>query len=146
MRKFILIREENLNGWLYGNLYLESKFICSTLEVSGSELRDNANYRLYAKYDKENSRNVIKIINNVTVQVSEFVAINTYNYKNVEQRINDSSITVGNRVNLPNLVMRNYMFDKLFRIIREEQLSLSSDIPTFELYIDTKMQKMCSIT
>jgi hypothetical protein len=105
------------NSYLYGSVFLESEFICDTLEMTGCNLLKQGLYNLVLGASKIGQEKEILIIDKENKCVCQLVQKNTYNYKELVLRKDNNLISIGLKVNYPLLKMQNLVHSRLINDI-----------------------------
>lgn len=136
-----MFRCENVRGWLYGKLYFADQFVCDTLEVECSNNIELGEYFMIPHIDEFTGQKYIGIENQFGDELSRIVFVNTEFQNGIEIRQNNNNITVGSRINEPNLVTRQFLFNKIYDQMQKNLLQKIRTVITIGYsrnYIDRK--------
>ena len=118
-----LVRIKSNNGWVYGKIFKGGEFVCHSLEVMREDILQHDMFELFPTIDEISGKRIIEIKTGSGFVVSEFIHKNTEFYSGIEIRTNDNKITCGCMVMLPNLVNREYFFERIYKELFLNRLS-----------------------
>ena len=110
-----LVRIKSNNGWIYGKIFKANEFVCHSLEVGRADNLEHDLFELFPTTDEISGIRKIEIKSGSGFYVSEFVFENTEFWRGIEIRKNDNKITCGCMIMLPNLVNREYFFERIYK-------------------------------
>lgn len=133
-----MVRKENRYGWCYGSLYQGENHICDTLEVYNPKDMPLGEFFLRSAIDTISGKEYIAVENESGDEITQILWQNTRYTGNIEHRIIESHIAVGSRINEPNLVTREYLFNLLKRFVNSTIISGKRVILTISNYENLK--------
>lgn len=133
-----MVKKENRFGWVYGSMYQGEDYLCDTLEVAGSQEIALGEYFIRPAIETISGREYIAVEDQVGDEVTKIIWKNTEYNNKIECRLTENHIAVGSRINEPNLVTREYLFNILRRFILATNLAGKRVILTVERYENYK--------
>lgn len=118
-----LVRIKSNNGWIYGKIFKNSEFVCHSLEVLREDNLQHDMYELFPTIDEISGKRVIEVKTGSGFILSEFVHENTEYWQGIEIRKDDNKITCGCMVMLPNLINREYFYERIYKELFSNRLS-----------------------